>query len=78
MWLCFRDMDEAGSILKGCQELVAQATSTIPRSMSIARGGGAATESGGVADGGELGKTTSDKKESMDVQSGSGGSEVRI
>ena len=33
---CFRDMEEARSILKDCGELATQATSTIPRSMKLA------------------------------------------
>lgn len=59
--ICCRDMDEAGSILKDCGELIAQATSTIPRSMKVAGVGLAATENKGGADGeAEAGKETAD------------------
>ena len=62
-------MDEAGSILKECEGLITQATSTIPRSMKVAGVGRAPAGSVGGADGeGKTGQeTSSDDRDSSKV-----------
>lgn len=72
MSMCSRDMDEAGSILKECGELITQATSTIPRSMKVAGVGRAPAESvsGPDGDGKGTAVASSDSKDSSKVGQG--------